>query len=104
MTGMLTVALRNRIQKVGAGAEFEFKLKNIRVNSSVRGCSGFIKNLENGKIVYVNTEPSVYGPFSQKVMYRAAKDFKDYTGERNQWGELADEQFIDDIVEELSHA
>lgn len=98
MTGMLTVSLRNRIAKQG---NFEFQLKNILVNGSRRGCSGFIKNLDNGTIVYVNTEPSVYGPLSNKVLYRTARDFKDYTGGRNHHGSVNNDIFIDEIVELL---
>lgn len=104
MTGMLTVALRNRIKSASDGTDFEFALKNIRVNSDVRGCSGFIRNQETGKIVYVNTEPSVYGPFSDKVMFRTATSMKDYTGGRNQWAEVAGDKFVEAIVTELKRS
>ena len=101
MAGMLTVALRNRIRKA-SGVELEFALRNIRVNADVRGCSGFVKNTVTGKIVYVNTEPSPYGPLSDKVLYRTAEHFKDYTGGRNQWGLVDGDEFIHDIVKELA--
>lgn len=100
--GMLSTALRNRLLKAGEPGQFEVKLRNIRVNESVRGCSGFVKNLQTGKIVYVNTEPSVYGPLSDKVLFRTATSFTDYTGGRNQYGLIKDAQFVSDVVRELN--
>lgn len=57
----------------------EVILKNISVNGSKRGCSGHVINNYTGSCVYLNTEASVYGPLSDKVMYRLAKDAKDYS-------------------------
>ncbi len=63
----------------------EFSLNNNNVNGKKVGCSGFIRNPENNLIVYVDTEHSVYGPLSNKFMYRYAENFNDYTGSINQW-------------------
>lgn len=60
-----------------------FHLKNIRINQRLVGCSGFVENPGNGKIIYVNTEKSPYGPVSDKNLYRNAKHLRDYTGETN---------------------
>lgn len=61
------------------GVNIEIVLKNISVNGSKRGCSGHVINNSTGSCVYLNTEASVYGPLSDKVMYRLAKDAKDYS-------------------------
>jgi len=60
---------------------FAFHLKNIRVNQRIVGCAGFVKNTDNGEIVYVNTEKSPYGLLSDKNLYRKANHLADYTGE-----------------------
>jgi hypothetical protein len=75
--------------------------KNIRINGQLRGCSGFIQNNDNGKIVYLTTEPisftgntksfegnGLYGDNNKAIMYRTAKTTKDYTGGVNQWCSL----------------
>jgi hypothetical protein len=99
---MLSTELRNRILAAGEDREdYEFKLRNIRVNSDVRGCSGFIKNNRTGRIVYVNTEVSPYRPLSGKVLYRTAESFTDYTGGQNRWGERDGDEFITGIVKLL---
>jgi len=46
-------------------------------------CFGFVENTANGKCVYFST--SDYRGRPVKVMYRTAKDTKDYTGGSNQW-------------------
>jgi hypothetical protein len=75
--------------------------KNIRINRQLRGCSGFIQNKDNEKIVYLTTEPisytgnteafqgnGLYGDNNKACMYRTAKTMKDYTGGINQWCSL----------------
>jgi len=72
--------------------------KNIRINGQLRGCSGFIQNKDNGKIIYLTTEPisftgnterfqgdGMWGDNNKACMYRTAKTMKDYTGGNNQW-------------------
>ena len=54
------------------------------------GCSGFIKNLENGAVVYVNTERPVYSGL-KNYMYRYADDIHDYRGYRNCWADTLEE-------------
>ena len=84
---ILSVKLKNELKKICDGMSLEFKLKNISVNGQKRGCSGFIKNNENGKILYINTESSCYSPLSKKTMFRYANDFNDFSGKGgyNQW-------------------
>lgn len=92
---LLSTKLRNQIKKIQPEG-LEFHLKNIKVNGQNRGCSGFIKNVSNGNIVYVNTEKSCYSPLADKNLYRTAKDLKDYTGGRNRWA--TDDRIAIEIV------
>lgn len=94
---LMSVKLKNRFNKENPALEVH--LKNIRVNGDPRGCSGFIVNPANGKIVYVNTEGSVYGPLLGKIMYRTAEHLKDYTGGRNRWA--TDANIVSDVLELL---
>ena len=73
----LTNQLKAEAEK--QNTDIEIILKNISVNGSKRGCSGHVINKSTGSCVYLNTEASVYGPLSDKVMYRLARDNKDYS-------------------------
>ena len=72
---------------------FACKLKNISVNGQVRGCSGFITNIETEKVCYITTEPffdggngsGLYNDPNKAVMMRPAKNSCDYTGGQNHW-------------------
>lgn len=76
---ILATKLKNRFSPAHAAA-----LKNIRVNDSVRGCSGFISL--HGVHVYVNTEKCG----SLGYMYRTAAHTKDYRGGANRWAKDID--------------
>lgn len=76
---ILSVKLKNRFSPAHRVA-----IKNIRVNSDTRGCSGFISL--GDRIVYVNTEPCGHLGY----MYRTAEHFKDYTGGVNRWAKDLD--------------
>ena len=65
--------------------KLNFHLKMIKVNGQVRGCSGFVENAENGKIVYINTEVLPFTGQEYRVLYRTAKHLKDFTGGFNQY-------------------
>lgn len=80
--------LRGRVRKLNPNLEFH--IGDIKINGSIRGCSGFIVEPISGKIVYVNTESSAYGPLSPKFLYRKAKDLSDYRGGRNMWADSSD--------------
>lgn len=75
-----------------------FKLSNTRINGALRGCSGFIIHEPSGRIAYVDTEQSCYGPLSDKFMYRSADNLKDYRGHRNRW---TDNRDIDSLVMDI---
>lgn len=72
---MLLLATKLKNQFTGATV---CALKNIRVNSDKRGCSGFIQR--GDAIVYVNTEVLGGG-----YLYRTAAHMKDYTGGVNRY-------------------
>lgn len=95
MTVYLSVKMKNALKKA-FGGELEFSLRNININGDKRGCSGFITNPANGVTVYIDTE--AIKPFG--LMYRYAKDNKDFTGCSNQWRKTFDE-YITGIVQAL---
>ena len=85
---ILSTKLKNAINKHANGMDLTFTLKNISINGSKRGCSGFIRNNANGSVVYVNTEACI---LSLRYLYRYADNEKDYTGYRNRWANTLDE-------------
>ena len=87
---VLSSKLRNAINKRADGMDLTFTLKNININGSKRGCSGFVRNNVNGSVVYVNTEESC-ASWLPRFMYRYADNEKDYTGYNNRWVNTLDE-------------
>ena len=81
---LLSTKLCNEIKKVHP-VGLEYYMKNISINGAKRGCSGFIKNTDNARIVYINTEKSSYEPMKEKNLLRTARDLTDYTGGYNQY-------------------
>lgn len=69
---LLATKLKNRILLAAKPEDLPLKieLKNIIVNGVKRGCSGFVTNMQTGSCVYIDTEKLVYGPLSDKCMYR----------------------------------
>ncbi|WP_115338111.1 hypothetical protein [Moraxella caviae] len=66
----------------------EFHLKNIIRNGVKYGCSGFIKDANTGKIVYVNTEgTTLRNGQGDSYLYRLARHLKDYSGGSNRWAQ-----------------
>ncbi len=72
---------------------FICQIKNISINGQRRGCSGFITNLETGKICYITTElffngakgSGLWNDSNKAIMMRTAKNLHDYTGGLNHW-------------------
>lgn len=77
MAPLAATKLRNALRRIDP--DLEVKLKNIRVNSDLRGCSGFVVDPATSKVVYVNTE-SLSGT---QAMLRTATSTRDFTGGRN---------------------
>lgn len=82
---ILAVKLKNAITRHANGMKLSFSIHNITVNGQKRGCSGFIRNLENGSVVYTTTEESCTSWLT--YLYRRADDEKDFSSRRwhNQW-------------------
>lgn len=91
---ILSTKLKNAINQHANGMDLTFTLKNISINGSKRGCSGFIRNNANGSVIYVTTEK----PYRCDLhyMYRYADNEKDYTGYHNRWASTL-EQLADAI-------
>ena len=75
-----SVKLTNALKKELEGYDYDMKFKNIRINGSLRGCSGFITNKANNVTVYIDTERGVY---LNSMYCRYALNQKDYTGTHN---------------------
>ncbi len=87
---ILSTKLKNAINTHANGMDLTFTLKNININGSKRGCSGFIRNNANGSVIYVTTERSC-ATFLKPYMYRYADNEKDYKGYHNRWANTLDE-------------
>lgn len=94
---ILSVKLKNAINKALPDNNYEFHLKNIIINGSKCGCSGFIVNNDNKSIIYLTTESASHLGF----MYRYADSITDYTGYRNRWSKTFD-NFVLDIIRTLT--
>jgi hypothetical protein len=86
---ILSTKLKNAINAHANGMDLTFTLKNISINGSKRGCSGFIRNNANGSVMYVTTEAPCRCDLL--YMYRYANHEKDYTGYHNRWANTLDE-------------
>lgn len=75
--------LRNQLYRLRP--DLIVKLKNVRVNGVTFGCSGFVTNPDNGRIVYVNTDHNHHT--LTDTMYRLAANHKDYSGGWNRFAE-----------------
>lgn len=72
------------IKKLFNNDNYEFYIKNNKVNGNYDGASGFIMNKLNNKIVYISVSLYTYES-NMGYMYRTAKTLKDYTGGNNNW-------------------
>lgn len=95
---ILKTKVRNAISKK---VDAEFSLSNITINGQKRGCAGFVRNKDNGVVVYISTEPSCLDECG--LLHRYAKDTHDYRGCRNRFSTTFD-RFMDEVVEMLGKA
>ena len=88
--GILATKLKNNIIKANKfkNLELSFHLKNVARDPATKdGCSGFVKNEQNGKVVYLMTDTPNF-----KILYRTAPALKDYSNHGiNQFGHPDDE-------------
>jgi hypothetical protein len=74
--------LRNQLLKLQP--DLVVKLRNVRINGALMGCSGFVIDPGSGRIVYVNTDHN-HGTRPNDAFYRTAESDSDYTGGRNRF-------------------
>lgn len=79
MKPLLAVKLKNQILAIDS--TLAVSLRNVSVNGVKFGCTGFITDLNSGKVVYVNTDHNHHT--NTTALYRTARDSKDYTGGPN---------------------
>ena len=96
---LLAVKLQNAVRKAVKSGTLSFHLKQIRVNSNVLGCSGFIQLTTDGiqRICYVNTERGLLNSY----LFRRASSVRDYVGQRNQSAKTV-EELVEGIVAVLT--
>ena len=98
---ILSTKLKNSINKKNNNnLQLEFHLKNISINGEKRGCSGFIRNVNNNSIVYIDTEGIKWNGKNKLYLYRYADTVKDYSGYHNRWANSL-ENLSDNILELL---
>lgn len=77
-----------RLRSMFRGQPFELHISDIRINGMIRGCSGFLRNTDSGKICYINSEGSCLQTLANKILIRTAVNLSDYTGGQNHFVEL----------------
>lgn len=84
------MALSTRQIKPKLAPRWEAKLKNVRINGNLVGCSGFVTEKESGRVIYLTTDFGVApAPSSKtKVMYRMARSDRDYIGGYNRYCQI----------------
>ena len=93
---LLATKLKNAIKREMPESNVEFVLHNINVNGRKLGCSGFVVNKDNGMVMYVSTETTMFG-----YMYRRAKSTSDFVGGYNRWAST-EEELVKGIVDGLN--
>lgn len=82
-------AIRLRNQLLALRPDLVVKLRNVRINGALFGCTGFVTDPQTGHIVYVSTDHN-HGLSYDKALYRTAEHDKDYTGGRNRFATYAE--------------
>lgn len=80
MKPLLALKLKNDLLAINAGLTVQ--LKNISVNGTKMGCSGFITDTKTGRVVYLSTDHN-HGTSYDHAYFRVARDTKDYRGGLN---------------------
>ena len=93
---LLATRLKNAVKREMPETNIEFVFHNINVNGRKLGCSGFVLNKDNGMVMYVTTETTLFG-----YMYRRAKSTSDYVGGYNRWAKT-EAELVKGVVEGLN--
>ena len=98
VTGPMSMTqLKNRLLAIDPALKIE--LRNQRVNGRLEGCSGFVTNASNGKVVYVSTDRDL-GNLGD-ALYRTASDTRDFRGGPNRFADNGDlAQAVVDLLED----
>lgn len=81
----------NDIKKIFPKAKFEIKI-------GFHYLTGFI-TLEDNKILYVSSDDERFNPkYRQQILFRTAKDNKDYTGGRNNFFNLDSSNLNQEVI------
>jgi hypothetical protein len=80
MKALLATKLRNELLAIKPGLQVQ--LRNVAVNGTKMGCSGFVTDPATGRAVYLNTDHN-HGTNFDRAYFRVARDAKDYHGGRN---------------------
>lgn len=73
--------IKNRLKKTAP--DIEPHLRNVRINGTLHGCSGFLRDPATDRVVYLNTDLS-HGT-NRQALYRTAEHLKDFTGGTNRF-------------------
>ena len=92
------MALSTRQIKPKLAPWWDAKLRNVRINGNLVGCTGFVTEKKSGKVIYLTTDfgTAPAPSYKTRVMYRTARNDRDYTGGRNRYCE------IDELSQELT--
>lgn len=99
------LSLLSHAEKENDGLMLTHNIHDMVRNGKRTGCYGHIKNVLNGKCVYVTTERSFYQPIADKNMVRYAASMKDYSSVslgakgRNQF--VTNDELVGKIVDML---
>ena len=85
---ILSIKIRNAIQKAYPNAHLEFTLKNVIRNGVKYGSSGFVTNTDTNKHVWLSTDNECC---PRNIVYRTAEHTRDYHGGFNHWCNTIDE-------------
>lgn len=84
---LLTTKLKNQL--LALNPLLTVQLKNVSVNGTKMGCTGFVTDPDTSRIVYICTDNN-HNPAQTTGYYRVARSTKDYTGGRNQFAGYTD--------------
>lgn len=97
--GALTsVKLRNALRRIDP--ELDVKLRNVRINNTLHGTSGFVTDPRTGHIVYVNADRN-HGTARTSYL-RVAHSVTDYTGGRNHFSTFVADELAQAVVDLLA--
>lgn len=73
--------VKNRLKKIAP--DVEPHLRNVRIDGTAHGCSGFLRDPATDRVVYLSTD--VNHGTNRQALYRTATDLKDFTGGINRF-------------------